>query len=32
LKLYQIIFIKLQNIAQERKSIQEKDFDSYNHM
>ena len=28
-KLYQIIFVKLQNIAQERKSIQEKDFDSY---
>ena len=28
-KLYQIVFIKLQNIAQERKSIQEKSFDSY---
>ena len=28
-KLYQIVFIKLQNIAQEKKSIQEKDFDSY---
>ena len=28
-KLYQIIFIKLQNIAQEKKFIQEKSFDSY---
>jgi len=28
-KLYQIVFIKLQNIAQERKSIQEKNFNSY---
>ena len=28
-KLYQIVFIKLQNIAQERKSIQEKSFNSY---
>ena len=28
-KLYQVVFVKLQNIAQERKSIQEKNFDSY---
>ena len=28
-KLYQIVFIKLQNIAQERKSIQKKNFNSY---
>jgi len=28
-KLYQIVFVKLQNIAQEKKSIQEKNFDSY---
>ena len=28
-KLYQVVFVKLQNIAQERKSIQEKGFDSY---
>ena len=28
-KLYQIVFVKLQNIAQERKSIQEKNFNFY---